>query len=98
MKSKKELNLQTGESFGRRVQGSLMETLVVFQAWILFCFPLETSCLYGSSPGGTCSPSQGAAAGDAGVGTPDALRIAKKSLSEALLSQITPCLRRLIHQ
>lgn len=71
MKSKKELSPQTGESFGRRVQGSLMETLVVFQAWALFCFPLGASCLYGSSPDGTYSPSWRVAAGDAGVGTPD---------------------------
>lgn len=35
------------------------ETLVVFQAGILLCFPLGSSCLCGSSPGGACSPSQG---------------------------------------
>lgn len=52
------------------MQGSLLESLVVLQAPILFCFPLGMSCLCGSSPGGTFSPWWGEAAGHAGVGTP----------------------------
>lgn len=74
---------------GGRVQGSLMETLAVFQAWILFCFPLGTSCLHGSSPGRTCDATL------LWVLCPESCQ---KVLSEAFLSQITPCLSRLIHQ